>query len=680
MKLWNVSKIDKQKAYQLSIDCEIPQIAACVLAARGIDSAQAAQDFLAEADGLIDPFMMKDMDAAADRILAAVETQEKICVYGDYDADGVCSTALLVSFLADIGADVFYYIPSRLTEGYGLNFEALDSIAQRGATLIVTVDNGITALKEVEYARKLGIEVVITDHHKPDSRLPEAVAVVNPYRADCNYPFKGLCGVGVAFKLAAAISADAISQDELLYEYAELIAIGTVGDIVPLSGENRIFVQNGLEVMAQSPRVGVRALLESALSDPLNLTAGKLAYSVVPRINACGRLGSADLAINLLLCDDEAEAEKIAGQLSDDNDRRRSVEREITLNALEILKNNPEMRCKSIIVISGQGWNTGVIGIVATRIREIYGKPVIVIGIEGDTARGSGRSISGFSLVDAVFSCKELLQHFGGHPMAVGVTLKAEDIDKFTDMINRYAEVSGQMPYPSLDIDLKLNPAGITPALVHELEYLQPYGAGNPQPLFGLYGMKITDITSIGGGKHLKLALSRDSGFVNAVYFSHTIEEFVYEQGDVVDLAVTLDINNYNGVESVSIIIRDIKLAQENPLDYLQSMRICEKIKGNKPLADGDRERILPDRADFALIYREIKRHSGFKTSLSRLRITAAAGKISAGKLEIIINAMSELGLISCEESGEVMKLSALDYQGKADLLSAPIMKKIRSR
>lgn len=680
MKLWNVSKIDKQRAYQLSQDCQIPQIAACVLAARGIDNAQEVQSFLAESQGLIDPFLMKDMSVAADRILTAVETQERICVYGDYDADGVCSTALLVSFLSDIGADVFYYIPSRLTEGYGLNFEALDSIAGQGASLVITVDNGITALKEVEYAKKLGMEVVITDHHKPDSELPEAVAVVNPHRADCEYPFKGLCGVGVAFKLAAAISADAISQEELLYEYAELIAIGTVGDIVPLSGENRIFVQNGLEVMAQSPRVGVRALLESALSDPLKLTAGRLAYSVVPRINACGRLGSADLAVKLLLSDDEAEAENIAEQLSGDNDRRRSVEREITIQALEILESNPEMHCKSIIVVSGQGWNTGVIGIVASRIREVYGKPTIVIGIDGDTARGSGRSISGFSLVDAVFSCKEILQHFGGHPMAVGVTLKSEDIDKFTEMINRSADSLGQMPYPSLDIDLKLNPAGITPSLVHELEYLQPYGAGNPQPLFGLYGMKVTAVTAIGGGKHLKLTLSRDGGFVTALYFSHTMEDFVYEQGDVVDLAVTLDINNYNGVESVSIIIRDIKLSQENPLDYLQSLRICEKIKGNRPLADGDREAVFPDRADFALVYREIKRHSGLKTSLSRFRLTAASGKISAGKLEIIINAMSELGLISCEESGEVMKLSALDYDGKADLLSAPIMKKIQSR
>lgn len=678
MKLWNVSKIDKQQAYQLSLDCKIPQIAACVLAARGVQSAAAAEDFLAQEEGLIDPLLMKDMDTAADRILTAVETQERICVYGDYDADGVCSTALLVSFLADIGADVFYYIPSRMTEGYGMNTLALDTIAAKGATLVVTVDNGITALEETQYAKKLGMEIVITDHHKPDSKLPDAVAVVNPHRADCDYPFKGLCGVGVAFKLAAAISAGTISQEELLYEYADLVAIGTVGDIVPLSGENRIFVKRGLEIMAQSPRAGIRALLESALSDPLKLTASRLGFSIVPRINACGRLSSADAAVEMLLSDDETEAEKIAEQLNDDNEQRRSIEKEITRQAVEILHSNSEMYCKSIIVVAAPGWNTGVIGIVASRIREIYGKPAIVMSIEGDTARGSGRSIEGFSLVDAVFSCKEILQHFGGHPMAVGVTLKAEDIDKFSDMINRYADTSGQMPYPRLDIDLKLNPAGITPALVHELEYLQPYGAGNPQPLFGLYGMTITAINEIGGGKHLRLTLSRDGRFVTALYFSHTAEDFVYVQGDVVDLAVTLDINGYNGVETVSIIIRDIKLNRENPLEYLQSLRICEKIKGNKPLAVGDKEAIYPDRAEFALVYREIKRRGSLKTDLSRLRLTAGDGKISAGKLEVIIEAMSELGLISCEKNGEVLKLCTLDYDGKADLLSAPIMKKIQ--
>lgn len=680
MKIWNVSKLNREAARRIAANSGVPQLAACVMAARGIKDEEAASDLLPDDGELFDPFLMKDMERAVSRITAAIENGERICIYGDYDADGVCASTLLFSNLSDIGADIFYYIPSRLSEGYGMNFQAVDKIAEQGATLIVTVDNGISAIDEIEYAKGLGIDTVVTDHHKPGQELPDAYAVLNPHRSDCGYPFKDLCGVGVAFKLAAAMVSDTITQEDLLYEYADFITIGTIGDIVPLVSENRLFVKKGLEVIRDMPRPGVSALLRACGIEPDKITSGRLSYSLVPRINACGRLKLSQTAVELLLCEDEDAAYESALELDEDNSSRRKIEHEMLLEAVEIIDSNPDMKYKSIIVVAKEGWNAGVIGIVASRLREIYGRPSIVIGISEGIAKGSGRSIAGFSLVDAVFACKDILQHYGGHPMAVGVTLAQENIDRFSQMINSYADAIGEMPFPTLNIDLKLNPSGLSCELVRELEYLEPYGAGNPQPLFGLYNMKIAGITEVGGGKHLRLSVYRNEQYLTVMYFSHTKDEFAFRLGDCVDLAVTLDINEYNGAESVSVIVRDIKLSMENTLECLQSIRIYEKMSINNKLSSDNLKGIMPSRADFAVVYRYIKAQGELKTSLSRLWCDLGCGTISCGKLKVILTALSELELISCERNGELLRINTLQYSGKADLSSAPVIIKLQGK
>lgn len=678
MKIWNVSQLNRDAARSIAANSGVPQIAACVMAARGINDEQAASAVLPDVGELFDPFLMKDMERAVERITAAIENGERICIYGDYDADGVCASTLLFSNLSDIGADAFYYIPSRLNEGYGMNREAVDKIAEQGATLIVTVDNGISAIDEIEYAKSLGIDTVVTDHHKPGQELPNAYAVINPHRKDCDYPFKDLCGVGVAFKLAAAMVSDTISQDDLLYEYADFITIGTIGDIVPLVGENRIFVKKGLDVIRDMPRPGVSALLRACGIEADKITSGRISFALVPRINACGRLKLSQTAVELLLSDDEDTAYESALKLDEDNSSRRKIEQKILEDAVEIIENNPDIKYRSIIVVAKEGWNPGVIGIVASRLREIYGRPAIVIGVCDGVAKGSGRSIAGFSLVDAVFACQEILQHCGGHPMAVGVTLNEKDIPRFSQMLNSYADSIGQMPYPTLNIDLKLNPSGISCELVHELEYLQPYGAGNQQPIFGLYNMKLTGITPIGGGKHLRLSVCRGEQYLNVMYFSHTKDDFIFSVGDSVDLAVTLDINQYNGAENVSVVVRDIKLSEENPLECLQSVRIYEKMCINDSISADDLSKIMPTRADFALIYRKIKSAPELKTSLAKLWCEMGCGKISCGKIKVILTAMTQLKLINCEENGDVISLKALEYNGKADLSKAPVMIKMQ--
>lgn len=677
MKIWNVSKLNKDAVGSIMADADVPQLAACVLAARGVETGEEARRLLSDNEELHDPFLMKDMDKAVDRILFAIENGERICVYGDYDADGVCSTALLFSNLSDIGADVFSYIPSRQNEGYGLNAEAVDKIASQRATLIITVDNGVSAADEIDYAASVGIDTIVTDHHKPGDKLPNAVAVLNPHRIDCRYPFKDLCGVGVAFKLAAALVSDTVSQQDLLYEYADLITIGTIGDIVPLVGENRQFVKKGLEIIRDMPRPGVTALIDVCAIDSQKITSGKIAYSLVPRINACGRLGTSQLALDALLCEDERSAAAAARELDDSNAERRRVEAEVLQSAVEVIESTPGMKYKSIIVVSGQNWNHGVAGIVASHIRERYGRPAVVISVSDGIGKGSGRSIEGFSLVDAVFACKNLLLHYGGHPMAAGMTLPEENIEAFSEMINAYADDCGEMPYPALNIDLKLNPAGLSVGLVRELEYLEPYGAGNPQPVFGLYNMKIAGINEVGGGKHLRLSVCRNDQYLTVMYFSHSKDDFVFGLGDTVDIAATLDINEYGGAQSVSVIARGIKLSEENPVKCLQSLRIYERMSINKHLNPQELAEILPIRADFAAVYREIKKQPELRTNLSALWHTFG-GKITCGKICVILKAMSELSLISCERLKDVIVISALEYEGKADLTKAPVMKKLR--
>lgn len=676
MKQWSVAKFNKEQANSLAAECGIAPFLAMLLSIRGIDTPQKIENFLNDEPVIASPFEIKDMDKAVQRILKAVESFEKICVYGDYDADGVTSTALLYSYLEAIESNVMYYIPSREDEGYGMNNGAIDYLNEQNVSLIVTVDNGIAASEEVDYAASLGIDTVITDHHMPSGKLPDACAVVDMHREDCNSKFKMLSGVGVAFKLVMALEGEYADIRSLLENYADLVCIGTIGDIVPLKEENRIFVKYGLDVLQNSERAGVRALLKECGLLDKPLTAENVAFGIVPRINAAGRLGLSQNCVTLFLTDDPQHAEEIASKLGNDNSKRKEIESGILSNINERILKNPSLVMDKIIVLDGQDWHQGVIGIVASRIKDIYGKPAIIITSDGEEAKGSGRSIEGFSLCDAVFACKSCLTHYGGHPMAVGLSLKSKDIDIFRKMINNYAQ-NICMPYDTLSIDCKLNPAMLDVSLVRQLEYLEPYGSGNTKPVFGLYNMTVAKITPLKDNKYIRLSLTRDNTVVQVMSFSISPSDFSFNMGDTVDLAVTLDINEYQGRESLTIILKDIKESGFENSQYIDSLRIFEAFCRGEHLSKQELFSIYPQREDFAAVYRYIRSSRGFKHKPENL-CRCLTHRLSLGKIKVILEAMNELHLIEIYEGIKNTEIKYIETANKVDLQSAQIIKGLR--
>ena len=466
LKLWKIASLDKDRAAQLAERYSIPFFLAMLLEIRGWSREEQVTELLGGETSLSDPFLMKDMEKAAGRIRRAIDGFEKIAVYGDYDADGVTATAMVFTYLEALGADVMYYIPQREGEGYGMNRHAVEYLHSQGVKLIVTVDNGISSVEEVALANSLGMDVVVTDHHRPQERLPEAVAVVDAYQQGEESPYRDFSGAGVALKLLIALE-EGDSQG-ILEEYADLAALGTVGDVVPITGENRVIVQAGLRSLSQSDRPGIAALLERC-SAGRTIAAGNLSFTLIPRINATGRMGTPERAVRLLCCEYEEEAEALAEEICQDNDRRRQEEAVITQEALGVIEN------------------------------------CFVISEDGTAAKGSGRSVEGFSLFEAVSACAEVLERFGGHPMAAGITLSAGNIEAFRNQINAYARaVCPEMPAPVLSLDCRLNPASLSPDLPKALRRLEPFGSGNPQPLFGLFGMELREIVPVGGGGHLR--------------------------------------------------------------------------------------------------------------------------------------------------------------------------------
>lgn len=676
MKLWTVSKLNKTEALEIQNKYNLPPIIAMLLQIRNIKSADEIEDFLFNESVINSPFEIKDMDKAVTRIKRAVDSGELICVYGDYDADGVTSTALLYSYLEAVGANVMYYIPSRETEGYGMNMSAVDFLSEKGVGLIVTVDNGIAAAKEIEHASSLGIDTVVTDHHMPQETLPNAYAVVDLHREDCKSSFKELCGAGVAFKLVMALEGEYGDVDSMLDNYADLLSIGTIGDIVELRGENRVFVKRGLKSIANGDRVGIEALVQGSGLDVRKLSAGNVSFTLVPRINAVGRLGQSGKSVELLLTEDEETANEITQELCFDNSQRRMIEAQILDEINNQIIKNPALVYDRIIVIDGENWHQGVIGIVASRIKDAYGKPAIIISRFGDTAKASGRSVEGFSLCDAVFACSDLLTHCGGHPMAVGLSLESSNIAKFREKINDYANSFSNMPFDRLKIDCKLNPAFINTELVSSLSYLQPYGSGNPTPVFGLYNMTLEDIIPLSNNKHLKLSLSRNNSRLYALYFFMSSEQFPYKKGESLDLAVTLDTNEYNGNISVSVIIKDIKSSLDDTEEMLKSERIYEDFCSGRKVEPDKLCSIIPKREDFALLYRFLKSCSKYEFPCDTL-VHKLDNRLSFGKIKVILKAMSELGLISYSEGISTGLIAVNDVSGKVSLESSPIIKKL---
>lgn len=680
MKYWNPEQINKEQVKEIMTEFSVPSVVAMLLSIRGINTYDEINRFLYEEDELDDPFLLIDMDKATERIFEALNNNERICIYGDYDADGVTSTALLYDYLSSLNADVTYYIPSREAEGYGMNNSAVDKIAQAGTKLIITVDNGISAVEQIAYANSLGIDTVVTDHHTPPSELPDAVAIVNPHREDCPSEFKFLSGVGVAFKLIMALEDENLDITALLKRYSAIASLGTIGDIVSLTGENRILVKNGIKNIKNLSNTGITALLDSAgIKGNSKLSAGKISFTVVPRINACGRLALSEKSVELLITDNKNTALEIANELSEDNKNRQNIEKEILEEVLTLIDNNPDYRYKRVMVVSGEGWHQGVIGIVASRVKEIYGKPVIIITKDGENAKGSGRSVEGFSLIDAITSCKDILPHFGGHPMAVGLSIASSDIEELTIRLNQFAIQQGQMPLPTLKIDCKLNPKFLTVDLAKQIAMLEPFGAGNPTPIIGLYNMQLKAVTAVGGGNHLRLTLQRDEYIINAMLFFTTPEQFPYVIDEILDLAVTVDINEYNNRESLSIIVKDIKSNNADTETMLRHKELFERFMSLERLTSAEAELLLPNRDDFVAVFKFLRSVQQWNHPDYIICTRLNNERINYGRLQVILTAMHQLSLIDYQQSRGNTKISILPAKGKADLNSANIMKLLQN-
>lgn len=642
-KKWQVASYDKNLAAQIAQDHSLNPFVALLAASRGIENDDEISTFFDDYFVFCDPFELPDMDKAVIRLTSAIENNESIVVFGDYDADGVTSTALLVSYLEARGADVRSYIPDRQTEGYGLSIDAVNALKQMGAKLVVTVDNGVSAIDEANLFAETGMDLIITDHHKPKDIIPNALAVIDPYRKECSCKFKDFAGVGVVFKLVCAL--DGGDPDELLFNFADLLAIGTIGDVVPLKAENRAIVKQGIKSIANFTRIGIEALLEVAGARDKRITSSSVAFIISPRINAAGRMGSANRALELLLTEDEYQARELAEEINEANILRQKTEIDICKKVEEQFCIWPARKCDRIIVVDGEGWHSGVIGIVASRMVEKYGRPCIIISKEGGIARGSGRSIEGFSLYDALNAVSEMLTHFGGHTLAAGLGIESDRINDFRVAINSYAS-RFEMPYPLQRIDFRLNPKSISVEMNSALAAFEPFGAENPQPVFGLYKMRIEETKPVSEGKHTRLLLSKEGTKVAAIIFNAKFDEFAYRQGDLVDLAVVLENNEYKETVSVNTQIRNIRLSNINEDKILAGIRIYEKFIRGESISKTENELALPDRNIFAEIYRTIKSNKGEKHNFEVicLRIDDDGGKICA--VLLAVEAMLELGIL----------------------------------
>ena len=673
LRKWEVRPLDKERAAAFAQTYGVPFFLAMLMNIRGLDDAAHLREFLGEGEPLSDPFLLKDMDKAAARITRAVDNMEKIAVYGDYDADGVTSTAMLYSYLETRGADVIFYIPQREGEGYGMNMGAVEYLKEQGVSLIVTVDNGISSVQEVARANELGIDVVVTDHHRPQEILPDAVAVVDAYRPDDTSPYKHFSGVGVAFKVLMALEDGAGDVEDLLEAYSDLAAIGTIGDIVPLTGENRTLIRAGLERLSQSDRPGVQALLENAGIAGKALTSTNVAFTLVPRINATGRMGAPERAVRLLISGYEEEAEVLSEEICADNEERRRVEAEIAEAAFADIEAKGYMKDR-VVVVDGENWHHGVIGIVASRVTERCGKPCMIISRGETEAKGSGRSIEGFSLFEAICACGDLLIKFGGHPMAAGITLKPENIEAFRKRINQYAaEHFPQMPTQTVTLDCKLNPAALSVSMAQSLTQLEPFGNGNPQPVFGLFNMELSNVTPVGGGGHLRLTLEKNGAVITAMRFNTKPEELPYHIGDKIDLAVQLEAREFRGQPSLTVIVRDMKFAAFDTEKNIASLASFEKWQRGEVLSAEDKNRLYPDRACLAAIYRALRTVNGKETD--QVRFVSQFGKdMTLGLFKTALLVFEERGLVHSEIADDAFTATLIETSGKTDITRSPVL------
>lgn len=564
-KIWKYKNktLKPEKVAQISEKYRIPKVISTILLNREIAEDDFASFLQKSMKDVINPNLMLDMDKAVERILKAIGEKEKIVIYGDYDVDGITSTALMHEFLSAQGADVSYYIPDRRDEGYGINIMAVNKLFKQGTKLLITVDCGITAIGEVEFASLQGMDVIITDHHTCKDRLPTAAkAIINPKRPDCDYPFDSLAGVGVAFKLVLALAiALGLNTNECFKRYIDIVTIGTIADVVPLLGENRIMVDKGLKMLQQPFRPGIRSIIEVAGASNRPMNASSIAFAIAPRLNAAGRLGNATTAVELLLTKDENEARKIALELDAENKERQATEQQIYAEALELIASDPNFKKKKVIVLAKEDWHQGVIGIVASRINDLYYKPCILISHHNGVGKGSGRSIAGFNLFDALTRCEKYLTDFGGHAVAAGLNINMSDLDAFTKEINKYADeiLTENDMIPSIEIDCPVNEQFITLENAVMLSKLEPFGMGNSKPVFSISAAEVVYSSAVGAeGKHLRLKIAKNGIAVNCIGFSMGALAEQVTQGSIIDAAFQMDINHFQGTDTVQLILKDI--------------------------------------------------------------------------------------------------------------------------
>ncbi len=670
LKKWKISAGDSALAKELAEECDIDSFLALMAIKRGITEPYDLEEFLSEYYTPEDPYSLIDMDIAAERVIAAIEKGEKIAVFGDYDCDGVTSTALLFSYLKSRNADVVYYIPDRIKEGYGMNSSAVDTLYAEGVKLIVTVDNGINCEAEIAHANELGIDVVVTDHHIPQGDLPEAVAVVDPHRRDDTSYCKNLAGVGVAFKLVCAI--DNNEPELLLQKYGDIITLGTIGDIVPLLGENRGICKQGLALINSSPCVGIAALKEAAGSSDKPLNVGNVSFQLVPRINAAGRMGSSRKAVELLISNNYAEALKTAKELDALNVQRQSLCEQVMSEACDIIDSS-DLAFKNIITVRGESWHHGIVGIVASKIVERYGKPAIVFSRDGENYRGSGRSVEGFNLFSAIAAASVEAEFYGGHELAAGVTVNAQKIDAFCSLIDAY---SADVPEfcPTITLDCKLRPEIIGIDLAELLEVLEPYGAGNPAPLFGLYNAKIVNITPLKGGKYVKLGVVRDGYSFSVLCFMFSVNNFPFSVGDTIDIAFNLDLGEFAGAKRATLNARQIRPHGIDEDAYFDSYNAYNHLHSGN-INGNEAGLIYPNREDFKQIFAYMRKIGAPVLAEAIIYHTS----VPSGKVMVGLDVFSEMGLVSVDLESGYPKYYINQNAAKVNLSDSALLKSIES-
>ena len=657
-----------------------PALLAAVLAAHGIEDVPAAAEFLRIEESLsLSPFLMKDMDRAASRIDRALRAGEHMAVFGDYDVDGITATAILVDYLRRRGGQVSHYIPRRIEDGYGLSADAMRTLHERGVSLVITVDCGITGVEEVDFAATLGMDVVVTDHHECKDELPRAAAVVDPHRPDCPYPFKHLAGCGVALKLVLALGGEE-QAEELLTRYCPLAAVGTVADVMRMAGENRTIVARGLAHITDNDFIGLQALLRETGLDQKEITSVQIGYVLAPRINAAGRMGEANRAAELMLCKDPATARALARELCELNRQRQAVEQEIYAQAIEMIETLPADE-RHALVLADHQWHQGVVGIVASRLSEKYACPSFMIHISGHTGKGSCRSWGGFNLFAALEECSDLLLGFGGHELAAGFTIEEDKIPAFRRRMNQCVLrfMGGRPAASALDVDVVLRrPELVTLWEVEQLRRLEPYGNGNERPLFSLLGVTLDRIQGVGQNRHLKLRLSKGTAQMEGIFFSVTPQQCPCQAGERVDVAFYLQVNEFRGSRTVQLQVVDLRPSLQSSAREEESLVLLRRLEEGAGLTSREALRILPSRQQCVAAWRMLQQDVPYEKTerqyLPFLRDLSAAipGTDPFLRACFCVELFCERGLLSREiRDGEIrLRLCAVD--GKVDLEQSP--------